>query len=397
MPVPLKYRNPTPVALGQMLHGKGQPGCSIAMWVDSVRPDTVTGELTRVKMGGWLVGDDRTVPLTCGSRACLDCGRKREEWLYHADRLALKHAGVDEVWMITLTYIAPLLVAGQQVLHCPEAERRAGLSERGWIDEIAKDWKVFQAAWKRFWGEKLVYKRATELTKQGWPHLHVLVIPPRGGRRGQVGRATFEYWLKLVWLTTTGDSHHVYLSLAGDYHLGRFIGSTEAAIKYVAKYLAKPVDGRTAHYRYGLQYTRFMRHSTASKTFPKGMCVHDQSITSGNHFYNRFVLRKAYGKIASARRAVALAIEKGETARLRKWQGILEFRAAIYDFMRYRLTYPSMSYSTDRSCTWDVPDDAVPGMVVLLDGGELHSIAANSGDNTLIGTCTPFQRLALKN
>lgn len=121
--------------------------------------------------------------------------------------------------------------------------------------------------WRRFWVQyrrahpewkKIAWFRVVELTKQGQPHLHLLVTG-LGGISGGAGTKLIQKEWRERWLAATGDSYIVDV---------RPVRDARGMASYLCKYLVKGFSYRARMVKLG-----FMRRWSRSRTWPDGLLV----------------------------------------------------------------------------------------------------------------------------
>ena len=123
-------------------------------------------------------------------------------------------------------------------LHLPTLTfARAHFSNKQWQRYLTAFFQRLGLYYRRRWGEDLVYLAVPEYTKQGTPHIHMLV--PEEFVTGQ------DRWMIKMWTTFAPDSYQVHVS-RGQHAIGE-------GLHYVLSYAAKEmlsVKGMR-RYRYG--------------------------------------------------------------------------------------------------------------------------------------------------
>lgn len=243
--------------------------------------------------GNWLEWGTQVIPIGCGRLTCWYCSQgKYARWTMGAMRSWKERHGERDVWLLTLTFQARRTPAyswrkGYQLqesdIEKPQDffSRMAGripalaspinyasMTPVSWARHWKKENRIqpgivscarlawtpqqwrkyitgcineFFEAYRRQYQKSLSAFRVIELTKQGWPHLH-LPIPVQ-----EAGVNDFLKWAKATWTEITGDS---YNGVDVATRTRRFRNRTFAgrqAIKYVAKYAQKHYKGKKGY------------------------------------------------------------------------------------------------------------------------------------------------------
>lgn len=219
-----------------------------------IRLMTITGQLV-------------TVPTTCKTWSCVSCRDRIRNKIKKA--IAYGCLTLGQCWLITLTY------------------RTDGLSHRD-ADSVNRDWRQLCKNISKSYPEMAWFK-IIEVTKQGEPHLHVVM----GGLGGNAGRRELQKQVKRWWNQITGDSYIV--------NVKEVYGAFGAAA-YLCKYLVKAMLVWDQLYELG-----FRRRWSKSNNWPVGYRALKGS-DEGRWYRSQFV----NGGSAEARKAAeeSVASEK---------------------------------------------------------------------------------------
>ena len=180
------------------------------------------------------------------------CGPKKQAKLINELRLAWKDQELGDPIMITLTvswkrsgkyahpkeswpqYVARMKAQGMEALGY-ELSQMTPKELRHWFYQFRQTWtKAYQ---KKFKERLSHYFACLEFTKQGAPHLHIL-IPKRF-----LTKPGAEQHLRDLWRRTTKGTGYgpkaCYISWDGWSNNGHAVNTAERAMTYIAKYIGK--------------------------------------------------------------------------------------------------------------------------------------------------------------
>lgn len=207
-------------------------------------------------------------PTTCKTWRCVICRKKNKQ--YVCQRIDFGVSTFEHSWFITTTL-----------------KKKAGDGPKD-ADYVAGVWKKFLWKVKQKY-PRIVWFKVTEVTKQGQPHLH-LIVSCLGGDQDQLGKCEAlrkksspgwkrENWdvsmcmclsheLGRYWLKATGDSHVLYATEVEE-------GKSPSG--YLSKYLDKAMYKREELKKLG-----FDRRWSCSRNWPSPGKIQMQGTVDGS-------------------------------------------------------------------------------------------------------------------
>lgn len=281
------------------------------------------GQVTHCWTAGGIEYGPNSLPLACGKWHCRDCGKRKGKTLIRELITAwlAVYGPETPARLMTLTLRAPVAVLErggvewgkvsrrvlQETGRTEEELNRMSAERREWTPEEMDKWltKCMQKLakrWHRDLGERPEFLRTTELTKQGTPHIH-LVLPDRPYLLEQ----SFFSWLRRTWLEITGDSHIVHISDRDGLHRGAKVETLHKCLRYVLKYVTKAFKEEGKEWQYPHR-----RRYNCTAGFPRCIVRTEEFVkTTGGEFLEQWSWRRATGMKGYLKSKLNKAIEAG--------------------------------------------------------------------------------------
>ena len=254
------------------------------------------GMLTRVNT-------QESYAMRCRKRLCKWCGRGYQEKLGIKMEMAWRHELEDQQpWLMTATFRAPRKneVTGKpfpmEVQHWFTIERWHWDWPQ-WLKYLRDLESVFWKAVTRKFG-RVEYSKHYELTKQGWPHIHWVLIPMT-----TVTRRIFANFCKRLWARLTGEEgvrarikRGITVTEKGR-HQGEQIDIYTDSIAYCIKYVNKNSAFNYNQWGRKMEWPKGHRCYSQSTGFPKIIVKASRGsfITEEGEIVNRWETRRRMG------------------------------------------------------------------------------------------------------